>query len=197
MYVIQSKRWNQNESRCECKESDDWESCKHDFMWNPNMCDWECNKACKTDEYLDTKNRSCEKILIGKLVLECEDEMLDATENLVNDKTVACAKSNSISVVIMSLLLCVSCYFNNTQYWSNKPYHDIILNQGKLDIKNVFFFLSELSFTNIHDYRAAGEESGYLFKSFLTLSLTSHTTKCDFIVSPDVNEISLTVNTFY
>ena len=42
--------------------------------------------------------------------------MLDATENLVNDKTVACAKSNSISMVIISLLLCVSCYFNNTQY---------------------------------------------------------------------------------
>ena len=22
-------------------------------MWNRSMCDWECNKACKIDEYLD------------------------------------------------------------------------------------------------------------------------------------------------
>ena len=30
----------------------------------------EYNKACKTDECLDIKNCSCEKHLIGKLVLE-------------------------------------------------------------------------------------------------------------------------------
>ena len=29
------------------------------------MCNGECNKACKIDEYLDTKNCSCEKRLIG------------------------------------------------------------------------------------------------------------------------------------
>ena len=23
-------------------------------MWNSSTCDWKCNKACKTDEYLDT-----------------------------------------------------------------------------------------------------------------------------------------------
>ena len=40
-----------------------------------------CNKAYKTDEYLDTKKR-----LIGKLVLECEDEMLNTTETSPNDK---------------------------------------------------------------------------------------------------------------
>ena len=32
------------------------------------MCDCEYNKACKIDEYLDIKNCSCEKRLIGKLV---------------------------------------------------------------------------------------------------------------------------------
>ena len=44
-------------------------------MWNPSTCDCECNKACKIDEYLDIKNCSCEKCLIGKLLLECEDEI--------------------------------------------------------------------------------------------------------------------------
>ena len=51
------------------------------------MCDCECSKACnKTDEYLDTKNFSCKKCLVGKLVLEREDEILNTIETLLNDK---------------------------------------------------------------------------------------------------------------
>ena len=30
-------------------------------MWNTSMCDCECNKAFKFDEYLDIKNSSCKK----------------------------------------------------------------------------------------------------------------------------------------
>ena len=41
--------------------------------------DCECKRPCKTDEYLDTENCSCEKRLFGKLVLECEDEILNST----------------------------------------------------------------------------------------------------------------------
>ena len=69
-------KWNHGECRCECKELDDWSFCKNDYMWNPSMCDCECNKICKIDEYLDIKNYSCEKYLIGKLILEFEDEMI-------------------------------------------------------------------------------------------------------------------------
>ena len=47
-------------------------SCKDDYMWNPSMCDCECNKACKIDECLDIKNFSCIKPLLGKLVLACK-----------------------------------------------------------------------------------------------------------------------------
>ena len=54
-------------------------------MWNPSMLDFECNKACKIDKYWDTKNCSYENGRIGKLVLECEDEILNTTENLLND----------------------------------------------------------------------------------------------------------------
>ena len=32
----------------------------------------ECSKICKIDEFLDIKNCSSNKCLIGKLVLECE-----------------------------------------------------------------------------------------------------------------------------
>ena len=44
------------------------------------MCDCECNKTCKIDKYLDIKNCSCEKRLVGKLVFECEREILNTTE---------------------------------------------------------------------------------------------------------------------
>ena len=61
-------------------------------MRNPGTCDDEWNKACKIDEYLDIKNCSCVKRLIGKFVLECEDEILNATENLLYNKKVTCEK---------------------------------------------------------------------------------------------------------
>ena len=44
--VCNSKRkWNHNECRYECKELDDWDSCKDDYIWNPSTSDCECNKA--------------------------------------------------------------------------------------------------------------------------------------------------------
>ena len=45
-------------------------------MSNPNTCGCECKKACKIDEYVNTKNFSCKKRLFGKLVLVYEDEKL-------------------------------------------------------------------------------------------------------------------------
>ena len=57
-------------------------------MWSPCTCYCKFNKECKilNDEYLDTKNCCCKKCLIDKLVLECEDEILNTTENLLNDR---------------------------------------------------------------------------------------------------------------
>ena len=71
---------------CECKELDDLGFCDKDCMWNPSTCNCKCNKACKVDEYLDTKNCSCKKRLIGKLVLVREDELLNTTETSPDDK---------------------------------------------------------------------------------------------------------------
>ena len=74
--VCNSKqKWNHNKYRCECKELDDWSSCKKGYMWNHSKCDCELMQRQKIDEYLDTKNCSCEKRLIGKVVLACEDEV--------------------------------------------------------------------------------------------------------------------------
>ena len=59
------QKWNQDECWCECKELDDWGSCKDDYMWNPSRCGCECIKVYQTDEYLDVKISSCKKSLLG------------------------------------------------------------------------------------------------------------------------------------
>ena len=65
-------------------------------MLNPSRWDCECNKACKINEDLDTKNCSCEKYLVSKLALECKDEILNRTETLLNDKKLTYAKSSCL-----------------------------------------------------------------------------------------------------
>ena len=34
------KKWNHDECRCECTESDESDFCKNDYMWNPSACDY-------------------------------------------------------------------------------------------------------------------------------------------------------------
>lgn len=41
--------------------------------------------AFKNDLYLDLKNCSCEKYLFGKLVLVCEDRILNTTETSLKE----------------------------------------------------------------------------------------------------------------
>ena len=53
------------------------------------------SKACKIDEYLDTKKCSCKNLLIGKLVLDYEDEILNTNETSI-DKKGTWEKSNCL-----------------------------------------------------------------------------------------------------
>ena len=73
------QKWNRNECQREYKEIDNLDFCKNDYMWNPSTYDCDFNKACKTDEYLYIKYCSCEKCLISKQVIECENEILNTT----------------------------------------------------------------------------------------------------------------------
>ena len=54
-------------------------------MWNPSLYDFECNKTCKIDEFLDNENCSCKKRQLDKLMIACEDEILNSTETLFNN----------------------------------------------------------------------------------------------------------------
>ena len=120
------KKWNYDECRCECKELDDWDSWEKGYMWDPRKCHCECNKACKIDEYVDNKNCSCEKRLVGKLVLAYEDEILNITETSLDDKKGTWEKSNclnqTISLINICLLLAIviSCFYFYTRDWIKK-----------------------------------------------------------------------------
>ena len=102
------RKWNHDECWCGCKGLDDRNPCIDDYMWNPSTCDCEYNKAWKIDQYLNIKSCSCEKCLIDKLILECEDEIINATENSFGDKKVTWKNYcliYTISLVIKCFLL--------------------------------------------------------------------------------------------
>ena len=61
-------------------------------MCNTSTCDCDYNMVCESDEYLDIINYLCEKCLFDKLVLACEDEILNTTETSYDDKKVMFVK---------------------------------------------------------------------------------------------------------
>ena len=72
-----------------------------------------CNKTCKIDDYLDIKNCSCKKFLIGKLVLERADEILETTETSFDDKKSNIWKkllSYSHNFIISNMLVMINCH---------------------------------------------------------------------------------------
>ena len=103
---------------------------QNEYMWNHSSCDYECNKACKIDEYFDIKKCSCEKRLIGRLVLECQDEILNTTKT-------SCKKNNCLMHTISLLFICllllivvfIGCYLYFTKHGLKQKhllsYHNI------------------------------------------------------------------------
>ena len=67
------QRWNNDKCRCECKELIDKGVCDKGSIWNPSNCEWECDKSCNFNEYLDYKNCKCKKRLVDKLVVDCNE----------------------------------------------------------------------------------------------------------------------------
>ena len=54
---------------------------------------------------INIKDCSYQKRLIRKLVLACKDEILNITENSLDDKIVICEKSNSINHMISLVVI--------------------------------------------------------------------------------------------
>ena len=61
-------------------------------MQNPSTCDCNITRHVKLTNIWEIKTCSCKNRLIGKLVLEYEDEILNTTENSLANKKVLCKK---------------------------------------------------------------------------------------------------------
>ena len=45
------------------------------FIWNPSICECECDKSCDIGEYLDYANCKCRERLIDKLLKKCDKDI--------------------------------------------------------------------------------------------------------------------------
>ena len=103
------QKQNYDNCRFDCKELEDWSSYKDGYMWNSSTYDSKCNKTCKIDEYLDTKNCSRKERLFGKLPSACKDEILSKTKTSVNHKK---SILPSLHYVIGNyILVIINCHF--------------------------------------------------------------------------------------
>ena len=51
-------------------------------MWNPSICECQCDKWCKPGQCLDHKNCVCKNKLIGRLIEECTNVI---NETMINN----------------------------------------------------------------------------------------------------------------
>ena len=61
------QRWNNDKSRCQCKQLIDKGVCGKGYIWNPRNCECECDKSCDVGEYLDYENCKCRRKLVDLL----------------------------------------------------------------------------------------------------------------------------------
>ena len=65
------QHWHNDKYRCEYQDLIDKGMCDKGFIWNPSICECECEKLFDVGEYLNYRNCKFRKRLIDKLVEEC------------------------------------------------------------------------------------------------------------------------------
>ena len=50
---VNKQRWNEDKSRCQCKELIDKGVCDKGLILNPSNYECQCDKSCGVGEYLD------------------------------------------------------------------------------------------------------------------------------------------------
>ena len=58
-------------------------NCNKGYTWNPSTCECQCDKWCKSSQYLDHKNCVCKNKLIGRVIEECTSVI---NETMINNK---------------------------------------------------------------------------------------------------------------
>ena len=81
-------------------------------MWNSSTCECQCNKWCKTGQYLDHKNCVCKNKLIGRLIEECtsiiNETMINNKDNIDNCNTI---RNVFIGLFSMAVLIGILFFF--------------------------------------------------------------------------------------
>ena len=73
-------------------------------MWNPNTCECQCDKWCKTGQYLDHKNCVCKNKLIGRLIEECTNVMINNNkDNIINNNN----NNNNNTYLILFIIILI------------------------------------------------------------------------------------------
>ena len=58
--------------------------CNDGFVWNPSICEYECDRPCDAGEYLDYESCKCRNWLIDKLAEECSEYIWNIYEMIYN-----------------------------------------------------------------------------------------------------------------
>ena len=103
------QRRNEDKWRFECKELIHKGACDKGFIWNPSICECQCNKLCDIGEYLDYEN--CMKKLVYKLVEECTEnvEQVKPTKmTLAENKKKHKCSSCTLYIVLFSIMFTIN-----------------------------------------------------------------------------------------
>ena len=112
------QRWNKDKCRCECKELIDKGVWDKGFIWNHSNCEYEYDKSCDADEYLDYENCKCRKKIVDKLVEEYTETVAEvklAKINLAinenNYKQNSCTLFIALMIVVFTICAGIGIYF--------------------------------------------------------------------------------------
>ena len=109
-------------------------SCNKKFIWNGINCECKCDKSCDVGEYLDYINCKCRKILIGKIVEECTENVENSkiTEITLFEHEKKCKYCCTIYVMLITITftICIGIgtyfgyykYMNHDKKYANKYY---------------------------------------------------------------------------
>ena len=109
---------NSDTCRCDCNE--DFAviiNCTKVYMWNPSLCECQCDMWCKPSQYLDLKNCVCKNKLVGRVIAECTNvingTMMNNRDNEDNDNTTTYIFIGLFSVLLFVRIVCfcVFAYF--------------------------------------------------------------------------------------
>ena len=71
-------------------------------MWNPSTCECQCDKWCKSGQYLDHKNCICKNKFIGRVIEECTSVI---NETMINNNKDNIINNNNTYLILFIIFL--------------------------------------------------------------------------------------------